>query len=173
MGCRKRKKHENTTSIWSDTRRRMVARWATTRFCIDPEPEITLWNPASEGKGFPVTSSSGPCYSIAWSWDGRSLVSGHVDGTIHLWDSKTGKTIKILEGHTASVTSVSFSFDGLILASKSRDHTVRLWRTNTWEPLAILEESHSTSVTSGLAFHHSLPILATLGDEDTIIRIWE
>jgi small GTP-binding protein len=37
----------------------------------------------------------------------------------------------------------------------------------------MLEESASGLLLSGLAFHPRLPVLATLGEEDTIIRIWE
>jgi small GTP-binding protein len=136
------------------------------------KPEIILWNPNTGDQYYAADCFSGACYSIANSPDGQFLASGHVNGMIYLWDSKTGKLIKILEGHTASVTSISYSSDGLILATKSKDHTVRLWSTNTWKPLVIIQESHSTSITSGLAFHRSLPILATLGEDDTIIRIW-
>lgn len=78
-----------------------------------------------------------------------------------------------MSAHTKPVTGVSFSADGRLLASKSADGTVRLWRRDTWQCVTVLEERHSTFAFSGLAFHPQLPVLATLGDKDKIIRIWD
>src|SRR6185295_2499382 len=47
------------------------------------------------------------------------------------------------------------------------------WRCDTWACVAVLEEPGSRMWPPGLAFHPHLPMLATLGEGDTIIRIWE
>ena len=65
--------------------------------------------------------------AVAWSLDGQILASGYNNGIIRLWDVKTGKLIKALEGHTGNVNSVAWSPDGHVLASGSDDYTVRLW----------------------------------------------
>jgi hypothetical protein len=65
---------------------------------------------------------------VAFSPDGRRLVSGSWDKTLRLWDAATGKPIgPPLQGHTNSVTSVAFSPDGRRLVSGSDDNTLRLW----------------------------------------------
>src|SRR5205085_1891869 len=78
-----------------------------------------------------------------------------------------------IEGHTGGVNSIAFSFNGSLLASKSHDGTVRLWRCDTWENVAMLDEPASRYWSSSLAFHPDSPVLATLGEEDTVIRIWD
>jgi WD40 repeat protein len=65
--------------------------------------------------------------SVAFSPDGKTLVSGSWDKTIKLWDVKTGKERATLKGHTEIVWSVAYSPDGKTLASGSYDKTIKLW----------------------------------------------
>jgi len=111
-------------------------------------------------------------YSITSSPNGRVLASCSADQTIRLWTPSTGQQVGILEGHTNAIISVSFSCDGHLLASKSGDGTVRIWRTDIWEVVAVLEEPTAKLWDPSLAFHPKAPILATLGEEDRVIRIW-
>lgn len=110
---------------------------------------------------------------IAWSFDGCMIASNSEDNTIHIWHLATARCVRTLEGHSDTITSLSFSYDGLFLASKSNDATVMLWRTDTWEKVATLNETVSGGGRGNrLAFHPTTPILATLGEEDTVIRLW-
>jgi WD40 repeat protein len=65
--------------------------------------------------------------------DGKTLASGSSDKTVRLWDIRTGKCLKILQGHTYWIRSVAFSPDGKTLASGNRDSTIKLWDVKTGE----------------------------------------
>jgi small GTP-binding protein len=116
--------------------------------------------------------SEGATTCLAWMSNGKIVASGSDDYIVHLWDPVHGKPIEILEGHNGWVTDISFSFGDKLLGSKSQDNTVRLWRCDTWETVAILTEEASEATFAGLAFHPYAPVLATLGEGQTI-RIWD
>src|SRR5262249_54238979 len=69
--------------------------------------------------------------------DGPRLASGSVDGTVRIWDVKTGK--QIVESplrHGNLVQSVAFSQDGRFLASGGGDHVIKVWSTQPWKLFA-------------------------------------
>lgn len=116
----------------------------------------------------------GTVYCLTWTIDGETLISGSSDRTIQLWNTKNGRSIGVLEGHTKSIMSTSLSFDGRLLASKSLDNTVRLWRTDIWQCIATIDEQAASSpARTSLSFSPKAPILATLGDNDCTIRLWD
>jgi small GTP-binding protein len=128
-----------------------------------------LWNTATRN----LLKMLDGFMSVAWSPDGQMLASTYYDNTILLWNPHTGQKIGILEGHTNTICSLTFSSDGSLLASKSYDHTIRLWRCDSWELLVALTETSNVVWPSNIAFHPSAPILATLGEMDWVIRIWD
>src|SRR5262249_25357999 len=56
-------------------------------------------------------------FALAFSPDGKRLVSSGEDGSLHLWDALTGKQIRSFVGHKGRVNLVAFSPDGRTLAS--------------------------------------------------------
>ncbi len=134
---------------------------------------VRLWD-AETGRPYRTFKGSFTrVISVAWSPDSRTIASACDDGIVRLWDIATGQLLITLEGHTGIVKSVSFSFNGSLLASKSSDGTVRLWRCDIWENIAALNEPASMYWLPSLAFHPKAFVLATLGEEDTVIRIWD
>ena len=86
---------------------------------------------------------------MAFSPDGKRIVSGSGDNTVRLWDADTGQPIgEPLTGHTGAVTSVAFSPDGKRIASGSGDNTVRLWDADTGQPIGEPLTGHTDAVTS-------------------------
>lgn len=134
---------------------------------------IRLWDNSTGALRQTLKGHSGSIRCLAWSPDSRTIASGADDNAIRLWDADTGQLTTILERHTNIISSLSFSFDGRLLSSKSNDKIIRLWRCEDWESIIVLNESSCGKLPVSLAFHPSLPILATLGENDSVIRIWD
>ncbi|KAJ3199395.1 hypothetical protein HDU67_002857 [Dinochytrium kinnereticum] len=74
--------------------------------------------------------------------DGRVVVSGHVDGTMRVWDLGSGRCRKRWTAHTYRVDHLSIVNDGETCISSSfhdGDHAVRVWETSTWTCLQSLQ----------------------------------
>merc|ERR1712100_87730 len=66
-----------------------------------------------------VVLSSDVAFVLSCSWD----------GTLRLWDLKTGETTKKFIGHSKDILSVAFSADNRQIVSGSRDRSLKLWNT--------------------------------------------
>ena len=71
-----------------------------------------------------LTDSS--VYCVAFSDDGSCIVSGSGGGSVQIWDALSGVELKVLNGHSGSVSSVAFSSDGIHIVSGSHDESVRV-----------------------------------------------
>src|SRR5205823_6577682 len=70
-------------------------------------------------------------WSVAFSPDGKRIVSGSFDQTVKVWDAQTGRQELTLRGHTQPVQSVIFTPDGKRIVSGSDDQTLKVWDTQT------------------------------------------
>jgi WD40 repeat protein len=67
---------------------------------------------------------------VAFSPNGKQVVSGSFDKSVKLWNVETGTELSTMSAHLDRVSSVAFSADGQWAMSGSSDKTIRLWDTH-------------------------------------------
>ncbi|MBA2307440.1 hypothetical protein H0W26_04880, partial [Candidatus Dependentiae bacterium] len=97
-----------------------------------------LWN-VKTGELFHILKGhTHNIYSVAFSSDGKTVLTGSDDTTARLWDVHTGKQLRILE-HPCHVTAVAMCCDGKTVVTGSAGGKVRLWNAKTGQQLYFLE----------------------------------
>ena len=79
----------------------------------------------------------GGVVAVAFSPDGRYVVSGSGDGTARVWEAVSGREVARMM-HGGDVTSVAFSPEGRYVVSGSDYKTARVW---LWRPEDLIEEA--------------------------------
>ena len=73
-------------------------------------------------------------WSVAFSPDGKNVLSGGSDGKMDLWNISSGKAIRTVEASGGRmdprVNAVCFSLDGKLALSGGSDNTLRLWNNS-------------------------------------------
>jgi serine/threonine protein kinase/WD40 repeat protein len=75
--------------------------------------------------------------SMALSSDGESLAVGCYDKRVYIWNTRTGASRSVLEGHENNVIALGFNHAGTLLATTSWDDTFRLWDTASWKQVVL------------------------------------
>jgi WD40 repeat protein len=71
---------------------------------------------------------------VAFSPDGKTVLTGSLDGTARLSDAATGRPLAEPLRHDGEVRSVAFSPDGKQILTGSEDRSARLWDPATGKP---------------------------------------
>jgi len=88
---------------------------------------VVIWNPRTGECLRRCKGHLGDVETVAFSPDGRLLVSGGCDNTVRVWNPQTAECLRCLKGHTGWVTALTFSPDGRLLASGDGNGIIRIW----------------------------------------------
>lgn len=128
---------------------------------------VLLWDAATVTRIAPLEYES-IVWSVAFSPNGRWLVSTHGDGSILIWDVVNRELKGNLRQHSGGVRALAFSPDGKRLASASEDHSVILWNAESGQKESVLA-AHQTRV-GAVAFSPDGTWLVSSDQSGDVIR---
>jgi WD40 repeat protein len=123
---------------------------------------ITLVGPA-------IKHHRGWVWSMAFSPDGKRLLTGSLDSSAQQWNVETGQPIGATLSHPDEVKGVAYSPDGKTILTGCKEGTVRIWDATTGKSLGP-PLRHPGPVAS-IAFHPDGRSFAA-GSSGNTIRLW-
>ena len=125
---------------------------------------------ATDSETLAITGHSAQVKCVAFSPDGKQIVTASVDNTARIWDAATGRQLRLLSGHADAVYFAAFSPNGKQLVTASKDKTARIWDVATGRQTMLLS-GHTDWVVSA-AFSPEGKRIVTASFDNTA-RIWD
>ncbi|PYP60217.1 MAG: hypothetical protein DMD40_01135 [Gemmatimonadetes bacterium] len=132
--------------------------------------DLELWDVYS-GTVRALTDQASRLQRLAFSPDGKRIVTGSEDGAARIWDASSGKQLSHLKGHNDWVFAATFDpSDSSRLATAGRDNKAIIWNAVTGEPVATLFGQQYG--VWDVAFVPNGRLLATAGGDGTV-KVWD
>jgi WD40 repeat protein/serine/threonine protein kinase len=113
---------------------------------------------------------------VAFSPDGKQIITGSWDGTARIWDIASGEQLLSLDprdSHDTGLNAVAFSPDGSRVITGSMDPAAKVWDSISGKPLLALKGGHNAPYAiTAVAFSPKGDRIVT-GSSDNTARVWD
>ena len=105
---------------------------------IEGDSLLSVWDVSTGQRVCGMEAPGEKVVTLSQSARDVVVASGSRDGTARLWNLADGRCLRVLQGHTAAVTSAAFSHDGTWLATASTDRTLTVWHVDSGQAAAAM-----------------------------------
>jgi WD40 repeat protein/serine/threonine protein kinase len=130
---------------------------------------VTIWEVESGRELLHFKGHSEAIMSVAFSRDGRQLLTSSQDNSAKLWDASTGRELVTYKGHQNAIEPAVFSWDGKRVFTSSADQTAKVWDTASGKNLFTLK-GHRGQVSWPTSTPDDRLIIT--GSVDKTIKVW-
>lgn len=148
-----------------------------TKIVVCEGRSATLWDVRADtpAKLIELKGHTDQVFNAGFSPDGKLVATGSGDGTVRVWDVRTGTTLVELKGNIGIIGSVAFSPDGTRILAGGRGRDGQTTRAIVWNlspmPTAPREFiGHTDSVTTATFSPDGTRIVT--GSNDRTARVW-
>ena len=93
---------------------------------------IDKWDATTGTKLKSIALNDWQTFCLAYSHDGRLIISGSRDSTVNVSDLSTGRLIKTLGPYAGRISAVAFDPEDKDAAAASSDGAISFWETSNW-----------------------------------------
>lgn len=126
---------------------------------IGGDGKAHVWDRAT-GRVLIEFGNEGGIDAVAFSPDSKSVLTGSLDGEVHLWNIETGKMVQTFKAHSKEVFALSFNSDGAYVFAGSVNGTITIWETATGREVKVFERHK-----------HSIIAIAVSSDAKTMLSV--
>ena len=138
--------------------------------CTSNGPSITISRLDNDKPVATLTGDTAGVYEAAFLHDDQWIAATGVDGTLKIWNIKTGELIHDINAHEGPAFTLAVSSDRKQLATAGVDRVIRLWDAETGKIQSELR-GHEGLVHCARYFNHSNSLVSC--GFDGSVRIWD
>ena len=157
--------HTASAWAWSPDGRYLAV---TSEDASKQDAAVQVWDTITGRNTLATRSHANGILHIAWSPDGKRIVSSGDDGVVQVWNPLTGQKVLTLAGHAGGWHRMLWSSDNQLLLLSSLDGTVQLWNAVTGTRISAFRGEASTSAALSPNGH-----LLVSSDELGTLSIWD